>query len=137
MPLSVLLYQAIGKLLLTPIVKLYFRLTRNVTDHAPIIAEIIIAIITVTFLVLQLINVVGKDRLKSDIWIMNFVESITPQMTFVNIIIVIIQTCVINSLMKTSVTENSSKHNKLTGMAMPEMVSLMVTLSYHNKIIYF
>lgn len=133
MPPLVDLYLAIGKLLFTSIIKLCFSLFRKVSDHAPIIGEIILAIVTVTCLVIELIEVVGKDHLRSDIWKRNMVQGISPIWTIVPVIMVIIQMCVINSLKKTTATTNPAKYKRLIKMAMPEMISLMVSLLDENR----
>ena len=137
MPLWVDIYLAVGRDILTPIVELYFRFARKVTDHAPIIAEIILAIDTGTLLVLQLINVVGKDQLKNDILVKNG-QSIAPIMTFVKYSHSNNSNLCNYFFEKPSATANPSKHQRLTKIAIPGLVSLMVTLLHGTQqFIYF
>lgn len=128
MPLFVDLFIAIGRLLFTPITKFFYSLLRMDDTPAPLIADTILAIVTVVCLIIELITVVGLDHLRSDIWVRNFLQSIAPPMTVMGIFLIIIQVCVINSLKKTSAISNPKKHKRLTNIAMPEMINLMVTL---------
>jgi hypothetical protein len=127
MPMFVDIYMAIGRFLFTAIIKLFFRLVRKDSEHAPVIAEIILAIVTVTCLLIELIEVIDEDPLRNALWVKNFTQSLAPIMIFFSLMTVIIQTCVIGALKKTSATNNPKRHKTLTKMAIPEMVSLMVT----------
>lgn len=91
-----------------------------------IIADMIIAIATVACLARQMYYEVGLNEFRSKLWVKNFWQSIAPNMTFINWIIIIGHYWIF-CLLKMNCSQNSPKINKsLTGMLRPEMLSLMV-----------
>lgn len=132
MPLIVELILGILRGVLNLIFKSCFS---NEKDHNMLyaIVNFIITIIVVVCLAKQMYDQVGLNEYRSRLWIKNFVQSIFPNLTFVNLILIIINYWIF-CLLKTKYAQNSPKIKKvLTGMLKPEMLILMVHLFKENN----
>lgn len=80
-----------------------------------------------------MVNAIGLNRLKNDIWARNVMWTALPNLTIVVIFAIIAQFSIVKALESDSVYYKPKLHKFLTRLVNPEMVNLMVRLLHKNK----
>lgn len=94
-------------------------------DKISIVVELILAIITLGCLARQMYFEVGLSGVRTFLWGRNFAQSLLPNMTFVNFIIIFAHLWIFTFIKTNRIKVNPKINKLLVGLLRPEMLTLM------------